>query len=79
MIPIEQLPKEAAGVMRRVIDTFFHDPSKAMKEVHVLDLADDGYIERHVDSLKVVVLGLRTSHCGCFNILTLRNSFRGTT
>ena len=53
LVPYAKMPSDVAAVLRRGPDTFFHDPSRAMPEVHALDLAPDGHILRHVDSVKV--------------------------
>ncbi|XP_063220252.1 alpha-ketoglutarate-dependent dioxygenase alkB homolog 7, mitochondrial [Bacillus rossius redtenbacheri] len=40
------------GILKRVQKTAFHSETQDMKLVHILDLAENGFIKPHVDSIK---------------------------
>lgn len=46
--------QQSSAIIQRLRDTAFTEENPAMESVHVLDLAKDGYIKPHVDSVRVI-------------------------
>ena len=44
---------ENQQVLSRIRQLAFDDPSQTLVHVHVLDIAKDGYIKPHIDSIRV--------------------------
>lgn len=44
---------ENQQVLTRIRQFAFDDPTKTLVHVHVLDIAKDGYIKPHIDSIRV--------------------------
>jgi hypothetical protein len=52
-----------AGILQRVRDVAFPPGTPQLSLVHVLDLAEDGVIKPHIDSVRVSL------HLGCWKII----------
>jgi hypothetical protein len=60
--------QENQRVLSRLRQHAFDDPEQSLVHVHVLDLAKDGYIKPHIDSIRVcfIYLCLQSISIGLF-------------
>ena len=69
LVGYSRMPDDVRDCLRRVPNTFFHDPDAAMPDVHALDLAPDGHIDRHVDSVKVRRIWVQLAGCHLVHVV----------